>query len=119
MAQWLNDPITPMRVSRRRFFTRLRDAAEGPQRWRERRIQELKEYGLSKAPAEWTPAQREDLKRTMDEKLIYMSDDTLRDPAAERYVDAMINAKDMYYQSGEAEDDPFLGPSSHHTDYLG
>jgi len=109
-----------MRVSRRQFFTRLRDVAEGPERWRERRIQELKEYGLSKAPAEWTEAQREDLKRTMDEKLIHMSDDTLRDPGAERYVEAMIKARDMYYQSGEAEDDPYLDPYSHsNTDYLG
>ncbi len=109
-----------MRVSRRQFFTRLRDAAEGPERWRERRIEELKEYGLSKAPAAWTDAQRQDLKRTMDEKLIYMSDDTLRDPGAERYVDAMINARDTYYESGEAENDPYLDPySGNNTDYAG
>jgi hypothetical protein len=97
-----------MRVSRRQFFTRLRDAAEGPERWRERRIQELKDYALKKAPAEWTEAQRLDLARTCDEKLVYMSDDTLRDPGAERYVDAMIEAKNMYFQSSESEGDPFL-----------
>ncbi len=111
-----------MRVSRRQFFTRLRDAAEGPDRWRERRIQELKEYALAKAPADWNQAQRDDLARTVDEKLVYMSDDSLRGPGMRRYVDAILNAKTLYYQSGEADDDPYhLNDPYYHnnTDYLG
>ena len=98
--------MASMRVSRRQFFTRLRDAAEGPERWRERRIQELKEYALEKAPGEWTAEQRHDLGRTIDEKLVYMSDETLRAPGVRRYVDAMIDSRRQYYQTGEDQEDP-------------
>jgi hypothetical protein len=109
-----------MRVSRRAFFERIRQAAERPGRWRERRVQELKEYALSKAPAEWTDAQRQDLARTVEEKLAYMSDDTLRDSGTRRYVDVIINARKTHYEAGEADEDSCrLNDPYYHNDYQG
>jgi len=108
-----------MRVSRRQFFDRLREAAEGPHRWREKRIAQLREYALSHAPSGWTSAQREEAGRMVENKLAYMSDESLRGPDMKRYVEAVIQSKDLYFQTRPAEpgyggadyDDPY------HDDY--
>jgi hypothetical protein len=94
-----------MRVSRRKFFERLRDAAEGPQRWREKRVAQLKEYALSKAPAEWTAEQREQAAKAVENRLVYMSDDTLRGPDMRRYVESILQSKDISLNSSQPEED--------------
>jgi len=94
-----------MRVSRRKFFERLRDAAEGPQRWREKRVAQLKEYALSKAPAEWTAEQREQATKAVENRLVYMSDDTLRGPDMRRYVESVLQSKDIFLNSSQPEED--------------
>ena len=92
-----------MALSRRQFFGRFRDAAEGPHRWRERRIAELKEYALTKAPPEWTAQQREEAGRAVETKLVYMSDDTLRGGAMKRYVEGILRSKDLFYQATQTQ----------------
>jgi hypothetical protein len=94
-----------MRVSRRGFFERLRDAAEGGQRWREKRIARLKEYALSKAPAEWTAEQREQAARALENRLVYISDETLRGSDMRSYVESIINNKDIVFPSNQPEED--------------
>jgi hypothetical protein len=94
-----------MRVSRRKFFERLRDAAEGPQRWREKRVAQLKEYALSKAPAEWTAEQREQAAKAVENRLVYMSDDTLHGPDMRRNVESILQSKDIFFNSSQPEED--------------
>jgi hypothetical protein len=94
-----------MRVSRRKFFERLRDAAEGPQRWREKRVAQLKEYALSKAPPEWTAEQREQAAKAVENRLVYMSDDSLHGPDMRRYVESILQSKDIFLNSSQPEED--------------
>lgn len=107
-----------MRVSRRKFFERLRDAAEGPQRWREKRVAQLKEYALSKAPPEWTAEQREQAAKAVENRLVYMSDDTLRGPDMRRYVESILQSKDIFFNSSQPEED-YSRDSYSDDDYSG
>ncbi len=107
------------KVSRRGFFERLRQAAEGPQRWREKRIAELREYALSKAPSEWTQAQREEAGRTVERKLVYMSDETLRGAGMRRYVDSIIQSKDLFFQSNQSEETYYPYDDPYYNEYSG
>lgn len=106
-----------MAISRRQFFERIRNVAEGPERWREKRIAELRAYALGKAPAEWTEAQREDAGRAVERKLVYMSDDSLRGPEMRRYVEAIIHNKDQFFQSSRAEEDHYLEDDPYNSDF--
>lgn len=108
-----------MTLSRRQFFERLRDAAEGPHRWREKRIAQLREYALSKAPAEWAAEQREEAGRAVERKLTYMSDDTLRGPGMRRYVEAVVRSKDIFFQSSHAEEEYYRNDDPYYEDYSG
>ena len=108
-----------MALSRRQFFERIRHAAEGPHRWREKRIAQLREYALTRAPAEWTDAQREEAGRAVERKLLYMSDDTLRGSGMRRYVDGIIRSKDLFFQSSQAEEDTYRQEDSYYDDYSG
>lgn len=106
-----------MKVSRRQFFERIRNVAEGPERWREKRIAELRRYALGQAPAEWTDAQREEAGRAVERKLVYMSDDSLRGSDMRRYVEAVIHSKDLFYQSSGAEDESYRSDEYYNSDY--
>ncbi len=108
-----------MSFSRRQFFERLRHAAEGPHRWRERRIADLRAYALTKAPAEWTDQQREEAGRAVERKLLYMSDDTLRGTGMRRYVEGIIQSKDLYYQSSPAEEETYFRQDDYYDEYSG
>ena len=108
-----------MALSRRQFFERIRNAAEGPHRWREKRVAQLRDYALTKAPEEWTPAQREEAGRAVERKLIYMSDDTLRGPGMRRYVEGIIQSKDLFYQSAPVDDDSSRERDYYYDDYSG
>ena len=108
-----------MSLSRRQFFERLRHAAEGPHRWREKRIARLRAYALSKAPAEWTADQREEAGRAVERKLLYMSDESLRGPGMRRYVEAILRSKDIFFQATQAEQDYYRQEDPYHDDYSG
>ncbi len=108
-----------MTLSRRQFFERLRDAAEGPHRWRERRIAQLREYALTKAPGEWSDAQRREAGRAVESKLLYMSDDSLRGRAMRRYVEGIIRSKDLFFQANQAEQDYYRQEDSYYDDHSG
>jgi hypothetical protein len=96
-----------MPLSRRQFFDRLREVAEGPHRWREKRIAELRDHALAHAPADWTPEQRNEAAGAVERKLIYLSDDSLRAPGAKHYVESIIRSKDIFFKAKPEE------PSEH------
>ena len=108
-----------MALSRREFFGRIRDVAEGPHRWREKRIAMLREYALAKAPGHWTAAQREETGRAIERKLVYMSDDSLRGSSMRRYVEAIIQSKELYFEAGRAEQEQYPREDSYYDDYSG
>ena len=108
-----------MSLSRRQFFERIRHAAEGPHRWREKRIAQLRDYALAKAPAEWTAAQREEAGRAVERKLAYMSDETLRGHAMRRYVEGILRSKELFFQASQAEQDHYRQEDSYYDDYSG
>ena len=90
-----------MSLSRRQFFGRLREVAEGPDRWRERRIAELREYALKRMPAEWTPQQREAAGSAVEHRVVYLSEESLRTPEMYKYVDAILSSKDLFFETTE------------------
>lgn len=107
-----------MELSRRQFFERIRHAAEGP-RWREKRIAQLREYALKKAPPEWNAGQREEAGRAIERRLAYMSDDSLRGPGMRKYVEAILRSKDLFYQATQAEQDYNRQEDYYSDDYSG
>ncbi len=106
-----------MALSRRQFFDRFRQAAEGPQRWRDKRIAELREYAMAKAPPDWNAERRSSLARAVEDRLVYMSDDSLRGPGMRRYVDSVIESKTVYYNSEGNEEDYYREGDSYYNDY--
>lgn len=62
---------------------------------------------MTKAPAEWTAQQREQAGRAVENKLIYMSDDTLRGRDMRRYVESIIRSKDLFFQSSQPEEEQY------------
>ena len=108
-----------MSLSRRQFFERFREVAEGPLCWRERRIAQLCEYALKKAPAEWTSEQREEAGQAIEHRLTYLSDESLRGPQMRKYVDAILRSKDLFFHATEAEQDYYHQEDSHYEDYSG
>jgi len=118
-AEVANRERLKMNLSRRQFFERIRHAAEGPQRWREKRMAQLKDYALKKAPTEWTPEQREEAGRAIERRLAYMSDDSLRGSAMRRYVESILHSKDLFYQATQAEQDYYRDQDSSYDDYSG
>ena len=93
-----------MSLSRRQFFGRLREVAEGPDRWRERRIAELREYALKKMPAEWTPQQRDTARWAVEHRVVYLSEESLRTPEMYKYVDAILSSKDLFFETTEVSE---------------
>lgn len=108
-----------MAFSRRQFFGRLRDAAEGPHRWREKRIAQLRDYALSNAPAEWTTEQRAEAGRAVERKLMYMSDETLRGPEMRKYVLGIMRSKELVFQTGKTDEDYGRQEDSYYDEYSG
>ena len=86
-----------MSLSRRQFFGRLRGVAQGPDRWRERRIAELREYALKKMQAKWTPQQRDAARWAVEHRLVYLSEESLRTPEMYKYVDAILSSKELFF----------------------
>ena len=108
-----------MSLSRRQFFERLREVAEGPHRWRERRVAQLCEYALQQAPAEWTPQQREEASRAVEHRLAYLSDASLRAPEMPQYVEAILRSKDLFLEPTQVEQEYYDQEDSHHEDCPG
>lgn len=91
--------------SRREFFGRIARAAEDPQRWREKRVAELRELALKSAPSDWTSAQREEAARAVEQKLSYLGDAALRQPNIRKYVEQIVRTKQMFYEARRAEEE--------------
>ncbi len=104
-----------MRVSRRQFFDRLRQVAD--RKWRDKRIAEMREYALSKAPEKWTDEQRQSLARAVEDRLAYMSDDTFRSAGLRRYVDSIVESRTVYYNSTNTEEDYYREGDPYYNDY--
>ena len=105
-----------MSLSRRQFFERFREVAEGPLRWRERRVTELREYALKQMPAEWTPEQREEASRAVERRLIYLSDESLRTPEMYKYVEAILGSKELFFETTEVFETTEAEQDYHHRE---
>ncbi len=89
--------------SRRNFFSRLARITENPQRWREKRVAQLKAAALEAAPLDWTDQQREETGWAIEQKLSYLSDESLRQENMNKYVENIVRTKEMFYAAQGAE----------------
>lgn len=92
-------------TSRRGFFEKLANLGEDPNRARERRIAELREWAMESAPLDWDTEQRDETSRMVEEKLSYLSDETLRQDNMKKYVENIVRTKEMFYAARRAEQD--------------
>jgi hypothetical protein len=91
--------------SRRDFFSRFTRVVENPQKWREKRVAELKAIALDAAPLDWSDDQREETTRAVERKLSYLSDITLRQENMRKYVEDVVRTTEIRFAAQRAEEE--------------
>ncbi len=79
--------------------------AEDPQKVREHRVAELRDWAMEAAPLDWSSEQRDETSRAVEVKLSYLSDDVLAGDNMKKYVENIVRTKEMFYAARHAEED--------------
>jgi hypothetical protein len=92
-------------TSRRGFFEHIVRMTDDPRKLRAKKIEELRAWAYECAPLEWENEQREEVARTVENKLTYLSDETLQGEGMKKYVESIVRDKEMFFAARRAEED--------------